>query len=86
MKKDLMVNKNPIYYKSVKEIDKPVNVLLQELQNELTSIRGKMYDINSFHDWKERTEYIDGTLTCLIISMSYTIEEIKKFEEKNNRS
>jgi hypothetical protein len=74
-------DRNPIYYKSAEEMDKPVNVLFCELRNELTRIRGKLHDIQMSYGWKEQTDYIEGSLTCLIIALYHTISEIQKYED-----
>jgi len=78
-------DRSPIYYASAEEMDKPVSVLVNELRNELVRIRGKIFDIRYSCGWKEQLEYIEGGLSCLIVSLYYEATEIKNFEEKKAR-
>jgi hypothetical protein len=78
-------DRNPVYYKSAEEMDKSISVLVNELGNNLAHIRGKLHDIQNSYGWKEQTDYIEGSLTCLIIAMSYTISEMQKFEDAPQR-
>lgn len=75
-------DRSPIYYGSVDEMDKPVSELVNELRNELVCIRGKIFDVRYSCGWKEQLEYIEGGLTCLIVSMYHQASEIENFEER----
>lgn len=46
-------DRNPIYYKNVEEMDKPMSVLINELRNELSRTRGKLHDIKFSYGWDE---------------------------------
>jgi hypothetical protein len=73
---------NPIYYKSAEEMDKPLSELMEELRNEISRTRGKLHDIKRSYGWEDRIEFIEGGLTCILVAMHSTMEEWKKFEEK----
>jgi hypothetical protein len=77
-------DKKPIYYKNVEEMDKPLSVLMEELRNDITKVRGKLNDIRRSYGWEDRIEFIEGGLTCMLVSMYYTMDEWKKFERKHN--
>lgn len=73
-------DRNPIYYKNVEEMDKPLSVLMEELRNELSRVRGKLSDIKRSYGWEDRIDFIEGGLTCMLVAMYNTMEEWKKFE------
>jgi len=77
-------DRNPIYYKNAEEMDKPLSELMEDLRNEVSRIRGKLHDIKSSYGWEDRIEHIEGGLTCMLVAMFGTMEEWKKFEEKQN--
>lgn len=80
----IQVNKdrNPIYYKSAEEMDKPMSELIEELRNEITRTRGKLHDIKRSYGWSEWIEAYEGGLTCMISAMYNFKEELEKFEAK----
>lgn len=75
-------DRNPLYYKSVEEMDKPMSELINELRNEISRTRGKLYDIKQSYGWEEWIENYEGGLTCMISAMSNFQDELIKFEEK----
>lgn len=79
----LRINKdrNPIYYKDAKEMDKPLSELMEELRNEISRTRGKLYDIKRSYGWAERIESLEGGLSCMIMAMYGIVKEIERFEE-----
>lgn len=79
-----MINKdkNPIFYKSAEEMDKPLSELMEELRRDVSKIRGKLSDIRRSYGWDDRIEHIEGGLTCMLVAMYDTMEEWKRFEEK----
>ena len=76
-------DRNPIYYKSVEEMNKPLSELMEELRSDISKVRGKLFDIKQSYGWEDRIEFIEGGLTCMLVSMFSTMEEWKKFEEKH---
>jgi hypothetical protein len=75
-------DRNPIYYKSAEEMDKPMSELIDELRNEISRTRGKLYDIKRSFGWDEWIESYEGGLTCMISAMSHFQDELIKFEDK----
>ena len=76
-------DRNPIFYKSVEEMDKPMSQLIDELRTEISRTRGKLHDIKHSYGWNEWIENYEGGLTCMISAMSNFQDELKKFEEKH---
>lgn len=76
-------NYSPIYYKDKNDLDKSPIVLMEELRNEISSVRGKLHDIKKTYGWDEWIEHLEGGMSCMLISMYATVEEWKKFEEKH---
>lgn len=54
--------KYPTQYKNYKEMDKPISVLMKDLRNDLSTIRGKMFDITQSYGWDKRRAIIDELL------------------------
>lgn len=75
-------DRNPIFYKTPEEMDKPLSVLMEELRSDIARIRGKLSDIKFSYGWDDRIEFIEGGLTCMLVAMHSTMDEWKKFEEK----
>ena len=75
-------DRNPIYYKSVDEMDKPLSELMEQLRTDLGNVRGKLFDIKQSYGWDDRIEHIEGGLTCMLVAMHSTMEEWKRFEDK----
>lgn len=75
-------DRNPIYYKSAEEMDKPMSELINELRNEISRTRGKLHDIKRSYGWDEWIENYEGGLTCMISAMSNFQDELIKFEAK----
>lgn len=75
-------NRNPIFYKSVEEMNKPLSELMEELRSDLVQIRGKLLDIKYTRGWEDRIEPLEGGLTCMLVAMHETMEEWKKFEKR----
>lgn len=73
---------NPIYYKNSKDMDKPLSELMKELRYDISKVRGKLHDIKYAYGWKDRIEHLEGGLTCMLVAMYATMEEWKKFEDK----
>jgi len=76
-----MKNRKPIYYKTIEEMNKPLSELMEELRNDISSIRGKLFDIKMTYGWEDRIEHIEGGLTCMLVAMHSTMKEWEKFED-----
>ena len=72
----------PIFYNSVKEMDKPVSELIEELRSELAKTRVKLYDIKSKNGFRDKIEHLEGGLTCIISAMANTVRDFEEWEEK----
>lgn len=77
-------DRNPIFYKNVEEMDKPLSELMESLRNDLAKIRGKLSDIKWSYGWEDRIEHIEGGLSCLLVAMYAVKQEWERFEEKHN--
>jgi NifU-like protein involved in Fe-S cluster formation len=75
-------DRNPIYYKSAEEMDKPMSELIEELRCEINKTRGKLHDIKCSYGWDEWIANYEGGLTCMISAMHNFKEELEKFEAK----
>jgi hypothetical protein len=73
-------DRNPIYYKSAEEMDKPMSELIEELRNEISRTRGKLHDIKHSYGWDEWISIYEGGLTCMISAMYGFKEELDKHE------
>ena len=76
-------DRNPIYYKSAEEMDKPLSELMEELRSDLSKVRGKLHDIKNSYGWADRIEHIEGGLTCMISAMYATVQEWEIFEAES---
>lgn len=78
--------KNPIYYRDdPSQLDRPLSELMNDLRNQATTIRGKLFDIKFARGWNDRIEHIEGGLTCVIIAMWQTMKEWEKFEKNSKK-
>lgn len=75
-------NKNPIWYASTEEMNKPLSELMEDLRKEVARVRGKLFDIKSLHGWHDRIEDLEGGLTCCIVAMGSVQKEFKDHEAK----
>jgi len=65
--------------------DKPVSVLIENIRNDMTVLRGRLSDINhEYTGWADRLKSVEGLLTCGIISLHSINDEIIKFEIKSD--
>lgn len=76
-------DRNPIFYNSAEEMDKPLSELIEDLRKEIARIRGKLSDIRYSYGWEDRIDFIEGGLTCMLIAMHSTMQEMQQFEERN---
>ena len=75
-------DRNPLYYKSAEEMDKPMSELIEELRCEIDKTRGKLYDIKRSYGYDEWITNYEGGLTCIISAMHNLKEELEKIEAK----
>jgi hypothetical protein len=69
---------NPIFGT---DFSKRLSQLIENVRTELTQARGHLYDIEfGYPGWKERVEHVTGLLTCGLVSLHVSRQEIIKFE------
>lgn len=69
--------KHPIYGT---DFSKRTSVLIEEVRDDIMQVRGKLSDIQSGTGWGERVEHVIGLLTCGLVTLAHSNEEIVKFE------
>lgn len=72
----------PIYYKSIEEMDKPLSVLMNELRDEVARTRGKLEDMKRAFGYEQRITHLEGGLTCMLMSMYCIQVEFLDFETR----
>ena len=73
---------NPIYKT---DLNKPKSQVIEDIRHKMTDLRGMIHDFQfGFPGWKERTEHVEGLLTCGLIALHYTKEELIDFEIKSD--
>lgn len=75
-------NRNPIYYKDKEEMEHPISELVESLRNDISKVRGKLYDIRASFGFNDHIEPLEGGLTCMISAMYNTMEKFKEHEER----
>lgn len=70
--------KNPVYYKDGEMMVKTKEELIAELRHEITTIRGKIWDIYMGFGWKDRLDSAEHTLTLVISYLYHALEEMEK--------
>jgi hypothetical protein len=64
---------------------KPLSVLVEGLRNDITKIRGQLSDISyAYPGWGEHLKCVEGLLTCGLIALYETREEMKALELRAN--
>lgn len=81
-KKD--ANHKPLYYKNSEEMNKPLYDLMEELRNDISRVRGKLWDIKQTYGWDDRIKHLEGGLTCLLVAMHEVGIEWQEFERKHS--
>lgn len=67
---------NPIYDT---DFSKPLDEIIEGCRDRMVVVRGTLSDIRAaFPGWGERTENVDGLLTCGISELFYIREEMRK--------
>jgi len=76
--------KHPIYGT---DFSKPLSMLVNDVRDDLTRARGRLGDlIRGYPNWKERLDHVEGLLTCGIVALHASNQEIIKFEiERDDR-
>lgn len=63
------------------DLTKPRSALMAEWRSQIVTIRGQMNDLGfAFSGWREEMAMLEGGLTCMLIAMHHTLEEMRKGE------
>lgn len=69
---------NPIYGTN---LNRPMSEVIKELRQRMVTLRGQIADFQfGFPGWRERTEPVEGLLTCGIVTLHSVLQELEKFE------
>jgi hypothetical protein len=75
----LRAREHPIYDT---DLSQPLSQLVEGLRDTLTEVRGQLNDIRrGFPAW-ERVQDVEGLLTCGIVTLYDTVQEMRKSEAK----
>jgi len=70
--------KRPIYGT---DFSKPLSQLIENIRNEIVQARGHIADIIfGYPAWKERVEHVEGLLSCGLVALCVSNEEVIKHE------
>ena len=80
---------NPIFFESKEEMDKiELSEHIKILRYDVNRVRGKLRDLRVAYGHDDWIDYIEGTLTSVLVTMYDSYEEFlkieKRMEEKNN--
>lgn len=65
------------------DMTKPLSELIADIRSQLTQARGQLNDISmGFTGWRDRIKNVEGLLTCGLIALHYTREEMLKHEKE----
>lgn len=59
----------------------PPSEAVAAVRAKLANCRGQLFDIYTAHGWKDRIDHVEGLLTCGIIALYNTVEEMRKSEQ-----
>lgn len=69
---------NPIFGTNLK---RPMSEVIKEIRSNMVQLRGNITDFQfGFPGWGERTEPVEGLLTCGIVTLYNVLQELEKFE------
>ncbi len=67
------------------DFSKPLSVLVEDIRNKMDGVRGLIHDIQyGYPGWRERVDHVEGLLTCGLVALYSSKEEIVKFEIKRD--
>ena len=69
----------PIYLTET-EATKPLDEIIDIVRSDLARVRGKLFDAaRLFPGWRERVEFAEGGITCVISALHHSAEEYRGF-------
>lgn len=67
------------------DFSKPLSQLIEGLRNEIGKIRGQLSDISyAYPGWGERLKSVEGLLTCGLVALYNTKEEMTASENRDH--
>lgn len=75
--------REPIFYESIEEMNKPGSELIDDLRKELSRIRGKISDIKYVFGMGDNLDHLEGGITCIISAMH---NDQERFQERENKT
>lgn len=68
---------------TLEESKKPFDELVESIRSDLCRLRWKLKDVEElFPQWKERIDFVEGGITCLLIALHSGVDEYRKFQIK----
>lgn len=65
------------------DLSKPLSDLIQGIRMDIAAARGKLDDIGmGFTGWRDRLECVQGLLTCGLVALHNTREEMLEHEKR----
>lgn len=65
------------------DLSRPLSETVADLRSQLARVRGQLHDIGfRYAGWGERLQSVQGLLTCGLIALHDTMEEMKRHEAK----
>ncbi len=75
---------NPIYGTN---LQRPLSEIVKELRERMVQLRGGFSDFRfAYPGWHERTEPVEGLLTCGISTLYAVLKELEEFERKTEKT
>lgn len=75
---------NPIHGTDLK---KPMSEVIRDIRRQLSKARGSISDFQfAYPHWKERTEHVEGLLTCGLVALHATLLELEQFEREEKKA
>ena len=64
------------------DLTRPLSELIEGLRSDISDVRSKLQDIGwGYTGWAERLESVQGLLTCGLVSLHRTMEEMREHEQ-----
>lgn len=65
------------------DMSRPLSELIANIRSQIVQARGQLNDISmGFTGWRERLQDVEGLLTCGLIALHHTREEMLKHEKE----
>ncbi len=72
--------KSPIFKT---DFSKPLSGVIEDIRNKIAAVRGNITDVQyGYPQWKERVHHVEGLLTCALVTLAASNEEIMAWEVK----